>query len=333
MQKSLPHVRTVGVPLIRRLPRRVLLDLGTPLVALLVLLGYFAATSPSFLSTANLLTLTQVIGPLLLVALGASFVVVIGSIDLSVGSVAMLAGSVTAQVLANTTWGPLAASLLGLGVGALCGLVNGILLSYARVPSFIVTLGGLSVYQGISLKLIDGSPVQIDNQTFTNLAVGQLVPNIANMLLWAIGLWLVLSYVGFRTRFGRYLYAIGGAERVARFTGLPVNRIKIYAFVLSALTAALAGVLSTAQLSSAGPTLGSTFLLDSLAAIVVGSTALSGGVGGVHRTLLGVLIIAVLDDGLNLGGVDEFTQEVIKGAVIVIAAAVIMLSLRKQEVK
>lgn len=310
---------------------RTLLETVVPLIALAALIIYFSVATPYFLRTSNLQAITQVAGPLLLVSMGATFVIVMGSIDLSVGSVALLAGSVCALLLANNLG--MKTIPIAVLVGAGCGLLSGTAFAYGRVPSFIVTLGALSVFRGLGLRMISGSPVPFTDAGFSNLANGQFLPNIADVTLWAVVLWLLAVYVTFRTKFGRYIYAIGGNERVARLSGIPVDRYKVYAFILSGITAALAGMFSVGQLGSADPTLGSTFLLDSLAAIVVGGTALSGGVGGVHRTMLGVLIISILDDGLNLMGVDEFTQEIIKGAVIVVAAAVVMLAVRKTVVK
>ncbi len=312
--------------------RRALVESVVPVAALLALVIYFSATTQSFLTQANFLALTEAAGPLLLVSLGATLVMITGSIDLSVGSVAMLAGSVTAVLLANSAIG-FGVIPIAVAVGALCGLMSGMIFSYGRVPSFIVTLGALSVFQGIGLLLINGSPVPFDNVAFSNLAIGQLIPSVANVALWGIGLWAIGVFICLRTKFGHYMYALGGSERVARLSGVAVDRYKVYPFILSGITSAIAGLLSVAQLSSGGPTLGSDFLLDSLAAIVVGGTALTGGVGGVHRTLLGVLIISILDDGLNMRGVGEFTQEIIKGAVIIVAAAVVMMGQRKGVVK
>jgi ribose/xylose/arabinose/galactoside ABC-type transport system permease subunit len=149
-----------------------------------------------------------------------------------------------------------------------------------------------------------------------------LLPRIPNIALFAIVAWALMTLIGFKTRFGRYMYIIGGGEAVARTAGLPVRRYKIYAFALSGALAGLAGALATARLGAAGPTLGQELLLNSLAAIVVGGTSLAGGIGGVHRTLIGVLIIALLDNGLNLMGVNQYTQMVIKGAVVVAAVLI-----------
>ncbi len=317
----------------RSLPSRgSLLNTALPIGALIAMIVYFAIRSESFLTVDNLTVMTGQAGPLLLAALGATLVVVMGSIDLSVGSMAMVCGSICAWILAETSLG-----LWGIPIGMVAGLVfgalNGIVYAYGRVPSFITTLGSLSILAGIGLLIIDGSPLPFFNQQFSEIAVGQIIPNIQNAGLWALLAWVVFVFVAFRTRFGLYVYAIGGDERVARFSGIQINRYKVIAFALAGLTAGMAGVLSVGQLGSGGPTLGSSLLLDSLAAIVVGGTALSGGAGGVHRTLLGVLIITILANGLNQIGVDQFTQEIIKGAVIIVAVVITMASRRSLIIK
>ncbi|MGV1049112.1 MAG: ABC transporter permease [Solirubrobacterales bacterium] len=309
-----------------------LANTALPLIALVALVVYFAARSSTFLTIDNLTVMSGQAGPLLLAALGATFVVTMGSIDLSVGSMALLCGAICAWVLAESSLG-LWAIPIGLAAGLLLGAANGIVYAYGRVPSFITTLGSLSIFAGIGLLILDGSPLPFINQDFSEIAVGQAIPHVQNAGLWALTAWAVFVFVGFRTKFGLYAYAIGGDERVARLSGIRINRYKVAAFALSGMTAGLAGVLSVGQLGSGGPTLGSSLLLDSLAAIVVGGTALSGGTGGVHRTLLGVLLITILANGLNQIGVDEFTQEIIKGGVIIIAVAITMATRRSLVIK
>lgn len=303
-----------------------------PIVALIGLVAYFAARSPTFLTLSNLTVMSGQAGPLLLVSLGATLVVVMGSIDLSVGSVALLAGAVAAWLLANTGAG-LWAIALALLVGAGCGLANGAIFAYGRIPSFVVTLGSLSILSGIALTILEGSPIPFVEPGLSDLTIGRGIPHIQNVGLWALAAWVLLALVGLRTRLGLGLYAIGGEERVARLSGIPVNRYKVYAFVLSGVTAAAAGVMAVGQLGSGGPSVGSSFLLDSLAAIVVAGTPLSGGVGGVHRTLLGVLLITILGNGLNQVGVGEYTQQVITGSVIIGAVLITMAAHRRLVVK
>lgn len=223
--------------------------------------------------------------------------------------------------------------LVAIAVGAALGLVNGLVLSWGRVPSFIATLGTLSLFAGLGLTILKGSQISFDEIAIQDLAVGQLIPNVQNAALFALVALALLWFLARRTRFGLYTYAIGGNERVVELAGVRTKRIKTGVFVLSGVTAGLAGLLLTAQLGAAGPSLGSTLLLDSFAAIVIGGTALSGGVGGVHRTVLGVLILSVLSNGLNQVGAADYTQTIIKGLVIVVAAAFTMASTRRLIVK
>jgi ribose/xylose/arabinose/galactoside ABC-type transport system permease subunit len=244
-----------------------------------------------------------------------------GSIDLSVGAMVLLAGAVTVTALNAGDIGVLALPL-AVVFGTGLGLANGLVFAFGRIPSFVATLGTLSFFTGAGWQLLQGRALRFDSVAFENLAIGQLVPTVPNIALFALIVWAAMAFVGFRTRFGRYMYIIGGGEAVARTAGMPVRRYQIYAFALSGAMAGLAGALAAARLGAAGPTLGQDLLLNSLAAIVVGGTSLSGGVGGVHRTLIGVLIIALLDNGLNLMGVNQYTQMMIKGAVVVAAVLI-----------
>ena len=310
--------------------RRQLVETGLPVLALIVLAAYFAVRSDTFLSLANLTAFSGQAGPLLFAALGATFVILMGSIDLSVGASALFAGAVAAWLLAHDVAGS-AAVPLAIAAGAGVGALNGVACAYGRVPSFVATLGAMSILSGAALKILDGSPLPFTSPGTTDLATGQIVPHVQNAGLWALVVWGLFAVVGLRTRFGLYAYAIGGGEPVARLSGVRVRPYKVAAFALSGATAACAGVLAVAQLGSGGPTVGSSLLLDSLAAIVVAGTSLAGGRGGVHRTLLGVLLITILANGLNQVGVDEYTQQIIKGAVIVVA--VLLATVRRgQEV-
>jgi ribose transport system permease protein len=292
-----------------------------PLLSVALLVLVFSLASDAFLSWRNLTGLTGQASTLLLACLGATFVVLMGSIDLSVGAVALLCGAVTVLAL-NAL--PLGAAVVvpGVALGALLGAANGALHAYGVIPSFVVTLGTFSVYSGLALQLLQGRAIRFDSPAFEALAIGQLVPSLPNIFLFALAAWAAMVFVNFRTRFGRYMFVIGGGEAVARTAGIRVRRYKVYAFAASGALAGFAGVLAVARLGAAGPTLGSELLLNSLAAIVVGGTSLSGGIGGVHRTLVGVLIIALLDNGLNLLGVNSYAQMVVKGAVVVLAVLV-----------
>lgn len=316
-------------PLHRRIS---LLDV-LPVLALVAMVVFFAISADAFLTTRNLTLLTGQAGILLLAALGATLVIIMGSVDLSIGSIVLLTGVICAQLLSDGVTSPLLIVLVALVVGSLAGAANGAVFAYGKVPSFIVTLGTLSLFSGLGLTIIGGQTVSFTNPGVQDLAIGQLIPNVQNSALFGIAALAVAYLLLHRTRFGTYLFALGGNEKVVRLAGVNANLHKTLAFVVSGATAALAGLLVTAQLGSAGPGLGGSTLLDALAAIVIGGTALSGGVGGVHRTLLGVLIITVLANGLNQLGVEDFTQTMIKGGVVVVAALFTMASQRALIIK
>jgi ribose/xylose/arabinose/galactoside ABC-type transport system permease subunit len=292
-----------------------------PVAVVLILVIAFSASTDAFLSFRNLTAVASQASILLLASTGATFVILMGSIDLSVGAIVLLVGAVVVTAINGLDLG-ISATAVGVLLGTLLGATNGIVFALGMIPSFVVTLGSLSVFTGIALELLAGRALQYNSPAFDELAIGQFVPHFPNVALIAIILWAIMVPVCFKTRFGRYMYVIGGGEAVARTSGVPVVRYKIYAFMLSGALAGIAGTLAAARVGAAGPTLGTDLLLNSLAAVVVGGTSLSGGVGGVHRSLLGVLIITILDDGLNLLGVNQYLQMIIKGAVVITAVLV-----------
>jgi len=305
-------------------PKRIMVlrdSIWLPIGVVVALIVFFSIASDAFLSLRNATAISGQASTLLIACLGASFVILMGSIDLSVGAIVLLVGAVTVLVL-NAFGLGVSAVLVALLCGLALGTLNGLIFAFGRIPSFVVTLGTLSVFSGIALQLLQGRALRFNSPAFENLAIGQLLPHIPNIALFAFGAWAVMAVIGFKTRFGRYMYVIGGGEAVAQTAGIPVRRYKIYAFAVSGLMAGLAGALAVARLGAAGPTLGQDLLLNTLAAIVVGGTSLSGGIGGVHRTLIGVLIIALLDNGLNLMGVNQYSQMMIKGAVVIAAVLI-----------
>jgi ribose/xylose/arabinose/galactoside ABC-type transport system permease subunit len=310
-----------------RLPPRMLLEdrlrqgVWLPLGVVLALLIFFSLGSDAFFTLRNMTGITGQASTLLIACLGATFVILMGSIDLSVGAMVLLVGAATVLAINHLGLG-VEAVLVAVVVGTLLGLFNGAIYTFGFIPSFIVTLGTWSAFTGLAQQLLEGRALRFDAYAFEELAIGQWVPHLPNIALFAIIAWAVMVFVGFKTRFGRYMYVIGGGEAVARAAGIPVRRYKNYAFALSGLCAGLAGALAVARLGAAGPTLGNELMLNTLAAIVVGGTSLSGGVGGVHRTLIGVVIIAMLDNGLNLMGVNPYSQLVIKGLVVIAAVLI-----------
>lgn len=290
-----------------------------PIAAIIVLIILFSILAPSFFQFGTVLSILRESSVLLVVALGMTFVVLMGSIDLSVGAIVTLAGLVAATVAKNGDW-PLAI-LAGIAVGIVAGFVNGVLFAYVKVPSFLATLGMSLVVGGIGLWFVGGRPVQVFNPEFTWISQGRLLGDLPNIAIWAIALWAVFSFVGAKSRFGRYTYAIGGAEAVSGLAGIPIRRMKLLVLVLSGALAAVAGVLLASRVGAATPGMGDRLTLDSIAAVVMGGTALTGGVGGVYRTILGVLVITTLTVGLNTLGVVPYMQDIVQGAVVILAVA------------
>lgn len=290
-----------------------------PMVAIVVLIAYFSIVNPLFLSAANALNIGRQSAVLLTVALAETMVILIGSIDLSIGAIVTLAGILAA--LTVDQFGVLGATLVGVGTGAAVGLVNGGLVTALKVPSFLVTLGMLSVLSGVANQISQGQSILFENMALLDVVNGSMLLGIPNVIWIALIATAVLTLVSFRTKLGRYLFALGGGEIVAAHAGVPVTFYKVLAFILCGAICGLAGVMLTGQVGAGTPTAGSGLLLNAIAAVVMGGTALSGGIGGPHRTFLGVLVIAILTNGMDVTGVNSFTQDIVKGCVIILAVA------------
>ena len=294
-------------------------QLGT-LLGLLGLCFILWILTPHFLTLSNLLNVAQQTSINAIIAVGLTFVIITAGIDLSVGSILAFAGVVLAGTLQAGVPLPLAI-LVGLGVGMMSGCVNGILISYGRLPPFISTLGMMSVARGCALLFSDGRPISGFSESFRYLATGELffipVPVIITGLVY-----LVAHFVLTRTKFGRYTYAIGGNEEASLLSGVNVKFHKAMVYGLSGLLSGLAAIILTARLNSAQPIAGIMYELDAIAATVIGGTSLMGGRGTIFGTLIGALIIGVLRNGLNLLDVSPYIQQVVIGSVIIVAVLV-----------
>ena len=315
---------------------RNLLLQGGPLIALLLLALYLSLATPHFLTEGNLTNVMRRTAVIALLAIGQTFVILAAGIDLSVGSIAALAGSTAAVAMTrpipvgDTVLGPvdfLPGLLVAIAVGALAGLINGLIITKGKIPDFIATLGTLSAYRGIALLVTGGLPVPsfstaegarnslpaaltwLGNGQIFGLPVAALVA-----LVVVIGSWFVLQY----TALGRSIYAVGGNREAARVSGINVDRTRIAVYTISGLCAGIGGFLLTGRLNSANALMGSGQELESIAAVVIGGTNLFGGEGGVFGSLIGALITGVLNNGLNLLNVSSFWQQVVQGAVIIV---------------
>jgi len=291
-------------------------------IALLVLVAVFAALSPIFLTASNITNIFTQISINIILAVGMTFVILIGGIDLSVGSVMALCAVVAGTALKVEGLSEPAAiglaALASVGVGALCGLANGAISAAWSIPSFIVTLGMLNVARGAALQWTQARTIyefpdafnEFGTATFAGIPALFLVA----LLLVAIG-WFVLN----RTVFGRLVYAIGNNEEAVRLAGHPVKAIKVAAFVIAGVAVGIGAVVYMARLTIASPIVGIGFELNAIAAVIIGGTSLSGGRGSIIGTLLGACIIGVLANGLILIGMSDFLRQMVTGAVIILA--------------
>ncbi|KUN28139.1 transporter [Streptomyces antibioticus] len=305
--------------------RRLLLDNGA-LTALIVLVIAMSALSGDFLTTDNLLNVGVQAAVTAILAFGVTFVIVSAGIDLSVGSVAALSATVLAWSATSEGMPVVLAVLLAIATGIACGLVNGFLISYGKLPPFIATLAMLSVARGLSLVISQGSPIAFPS------SVSHLGDTLGGWLpvpvLVMVGMGLITAFVLGRTYIGRSMYAIGGNEEAARLSGLRVKKQKLAIYAFSGLFAAAAGIVLAARLSSAQPQAAQGYELDAIAAVVIGGASLAGGTGKASGTLIGALILAVLRNGLNLLSVSAFWQQVVIG--VVIALAVLLDTVRRK---
>jgi ribose transport system permease protein len=293
-----------------------------PTLALVLMFVVYSVASPHFLTVGNITNVLVQSAPLLILATGQTFALLMGGLDLSQGSIISLVSVVTATIMMNYGIAPAAA--IGILSGVAVGLVNGLLVGRARIQPFIVTLGMLYMIAGAALVVSGGSTVfglpQPDVDIFFWFGGGFIGPVPVPLIIAA--LLLAIAYVVLaRTPIGRHIYAIGSNEQVALMSGINVGRTKIFIYLMSGTFAAIAGFLLSGRVISGQPLLGSgDLLLQSIGAVIIGGTSIFGGRGGVLRTLLGVMVIAFMVNGLNLLAISTFAQQVIVGAIIILSA-------------
>lgn len=295
-----------------------------PLIGLILLVIIISFLSPRFLTTTNILNVLRQTSINAIIAAGMTFVILTAGIDLSVGSILALCGAVGAYLILNgfPVWFTVLATL---ALGTALGTAMGIIISKGKVQPFIATLVGMTLLRGATLVFTDGRPISTGfhdtANAFSNIGSGYFLgiplPVYLMLIVFLIS-WFVLTH----TRFGRYIYALGGNEEAAKLSGLNVSRLKIATYAISGMLAAIAGIIITARLSSAQPTAGTGYELDAIAAVVLGGTSLAGGSGKIIGTLIGALIIGILNNALNLLDVSSYYQMIAKGSVILIAVLV-----------
>lgn len=301
-------------------------EIGTLGGLVILCIGLWIAT-PHFMTVSNLVNVVQQSTIIGVIAVGMTFVILTGGIDLSVGSIVALAGITFGTLIQLDV--PVALAAAGaLIAGTLCGAMNGVLITIGRLPPFIATLGMMSVARGLALMLSDGRPISGFSAGFRTLATGTLA-GVPLPVIIMIALYAAAYFVLTRMRLGRYAYAIGGNEEATALSGVNVRAYKTIVYCISGFVSALTSLLLIARLNSAQPIAGISYELDAIAAVVIGGTSLLGGSGSVVGTLVGTLIMSVLRNGLNLLGVSSYLQQVAIGTVIVVAVLVDMALRRR----
>ena len=303
-------------------------QLGGIFLSLVVLCVFFSLANNRFMSVANFMNILQQVSVVAIVAFGMTWVILLGEIDLSVGSIIAVTGMVGAQVLA-LDYGFIPALLITLFAGALLGFINGALTAKLALPSFIVTDATMGIYRGMVSLPTNGAPQMITNDNWT--AIGNETWLGIPVVIWILfALFLINHIVLARTVFGRRAYLTGGNIEAAQYSGIQTVKVKIWIFTLSGMMAAVSGILLSSRLYSAQTNAGMGYELDAIAAAVLGGTSLAGGIGTMIGTLVGALIIGILNNGMNMMSVPYFYQLIVKGVVILIAVWLDVRSKKKR---
>ena len=292
-----------------------------PLIVLLITSVIVAMLNPRFLTWGNILTVLRQTSINAVIATGMTFAILIGGIDLSVGSVLGFCGAISATLISSgmNVFVVVIATLL---LGTIIGFLNGTLITAGRLQPFIATLGTVTLLRGLILVFTQGRPISTGNteasKYFGEIGTGFIGPIPIPVYIMVI-VFIVTYYILNHTRIGRYIYATGSNEEATIYSGINTNNVKLFVYSISGMMAALAGILITARLGSAQPTAGAGYELDAIAAVVLGGTSMAGGIGTIAGTAIGALIIGVLNNALNLMQVSSYYQDVAKGVVILIA--------------
>ncbi len=297
-------------------------------VFIAVMVVVMAIVSPVFLSSGNLINILRQVSLNGILAVGLTFVILTGGIDLSVGSLVAVTGVVVGSMLINgyNAW---QAALCGILISVLFGVFNGAMIAYCSLPPFIATLAGQTIGRGFALVFSDGKPYAVTDKDFLAIGKGALIGipiPIWILFFVCVIAGIVLNY----TTYGRHVYAFGGNRNATKLSGVKTKFVEMMVYVISALMAGIVGVILAARISSGQPTAGTGYELDAIAAVAIGGTSMSGGIGTLSGTILGFIIIGVLSNSLTLLNVSSFYQQIVKGAIILIAVLMDMRSKRKE---
>lgn len=298
-----------------------------PFIGLIVITVILGLLSDNFFTLNNILNLLRQVSVNALIAFGMTFVILTAGIDLSVGSLLALGSALTAGLLTSGI-DPILAVFIGLIIGLVLGALNGLIITKGKVAPFIATLATMTIFRGATLVFTDGKPITGLSDSFAFEMIGKgYVFGIPFPAILMLVVFVILFFVLRNTVFGRQVYAVGGNEEASTLSGIKADRVKIWVYSLTGMLSVLAGIIITSRLNSAQPTAGGMYELDAIAAVVIGGTSLAGGRGRIVGTLIGALIIGVIDNGLNLLNVSSFYQQIVKGGVILLA---VLLDRRSQ---
>ncbi len=265
-------------------------------------------------------------------AFGMTFVILLGGIDLSVGSVLAFASVFTAYSLSAWQWPLWACICLALAISALIGLFNGVIATYTGIAPFVVTLATQTMFRGVAMLIADGKPIRVTNRSLIRIGTGY-VGDIAYPIIYAAVFMLICYFLLNKTKFGRNVYALGGNRTAARFAGIRIARVETIVYVISAFLSGFAGVILAGRLSAGSPNTGIGYELDAIAAVALGGASFTGGIGTIGGTLIGAIVIGIINNGLNMLNVTSFWQYVVKGIVILLAVLIDVMRKKRSEQK
>lgn len=291
------------------------------IIVLLLIGGLLSIMSPVFLTSDNLISVLRQVSNNMDLALGMTLIMILGGIDLSVGSIVAMCGTLTVGFIVTNGMPIWLGIALGLGLGTLCGFVNGLIVSSFKVPAFIVTLSMLNIAKGVAYVYSGGRSTRIMDPGFTFIGQGYLgfMPLPVVYMIVLIAIFVILLN---KTRFGTYIYAIGGNRESARLSGVPIRRVELIAFTLTGFLSGFAGLVLCSRMFSGQPSVGQGYELDAIAACVLGGVSMSGGIGRISGTIFGVMVIGVISNGLNLMNVSSYWQLIAKGLIILVAVLI-----------
>ncbi len=289
---------------------------------LIIMCAIVSFATDKFLTPNNIISVLRQISINAYIALGMTLIIILGHIDLSVGAIVAMSGTLTVGLTVNQGLPIGAAILAGIVLGTLAGFVSGCVVSRFRVPAFIITMAMMNVCSGVAYVYSGGQSTRINDDFFVAIGTGYLFNVIPLPVVYMVILIALCSFVLGKTRFGTYVYAIGGNREAARLSGVPIKKVEIIVFTLSGFLSAFAGLVLCSRMYSGQPSVGSGYELDAIAACVLGGTSMSGGKGRISGTVFGAMVIGVISNGLNLIGVSSYWQLIVKG--LIIACAVLL---------